>query len=84
MKTEQIIIEVPTKTLHVEHAKCPNGHSLMDPDVPINNYPSIKVVLQYGDIKGNVHLDPATFEKGFARNVCCWQSLTNLEPFCQL
>jgi hypothetical protein len=30
----------------------------MDPSLPISGYPSIKVVLQYGDIKGNVHLDP--------------------------
>lgn len=58
MKTEQIIVEVPTKALHVEHATCPHGHSLMDPAIPINGYPSIKVVLQYGDNKGNVHLDP--------------------------
>lgn len=58
MNTEKIIIEVPSRTLHVEHASCPNGHSLMDPSVPINGYPSIKVVLQYGSARGAVHLDP--------------------------
>jgi len=58
MQTEKIVLEVPTKTLHVEHAACPDGHSLMDPSVPINGYPSVKVILQYGDIKGVVHLDP--------------------------
>lgn len=58
MQTEKIIIEVPTKTLHVEHAKCVNGHSLMDPSVSINGYPSIKVMIQYGDVKGIIHLDP--------------------------
>lgn len=58
METEKIIIEIPAKALHIEHAFCPDGHSLMDPNVPINGYPSIKVILQYGEIRGIVHLDP--------------------------
>jgi hypothetical protein len=58
METEKVIIEIPAKALHLEHASCPKGHGLMDPSVPINGYPSIKVVLQYGDVKGIVHLDP--------------------------
>ena len=58
MQKEQVIIEIPTNTLHVEHATCPKGCSLMDPGVRINGYPSIKVALQYGSVRGNVHLDP--------------------------
>jgi hypothetical protein len=58
MEKEQIVIEVPTKTLHVEHAACPNGHSLMDPTLPIHGYPSIKTIIQYGNSKGFIHLDP--------------------------
>jgi hypothetical protein len=58
MEKERIIIEVPSGALHIEHAACPQGHSLMDPVLPINGYPSIKVVLQYGDVRGHVHLDP--------------------------
>ena len=58
MEKEKIIIEVPSKVLRVEHAQCPRGHSLMDPAVPINGHPSIKVVIQYGAIRGNIHLDP--------------------------
>jgi hypothetical protein len=58
MQKEQIVIEIPSKALHVEHATCCNGCSLMDPSVPINGYPSIKIILQYGEIKGIVHLDP--------------------------
>lgn len=58
MHKEQIILEVPSQALHVEHAACRNGCSLMDPSVPINGYPSIKVLIQYGGIKGMIHLDP--------------------------
>ena len=57
-QAEKIIIEIPSKALHLEHAYCPEGHSLMDPTVPINGYPSIKVILRYGETEGIVHLDP--------------------------
>ncbi len=55
---EKITIEVPARALHVEHAQCPRGHSLMDPAVRINGLSSIKVVAAYGAIRGNIHLDP--------------------------
>jgi hypothetical protein len=58
MQKEHVIIEVPSQALHVEHAKCRKGCSLMDPIIPINGYPSIKVLIQYGDTKGIIHLDP--------------------------
>ena len=58
MNKEKIVLEIPTQALHIEHARCPRGHSLMDPSVPISGHPSIKVVMQYGSIRGNVHLDP--------------------------
>jgi hypothetical protein len=58
MKKERIIIDVTTQKLHVEHARCLNGHTLMDPEVHIGGFPSIKVILQYGNLKGLVHLDP--------------------------
>jgi hypothetical protein len=58
MEKEKVILEVPSKALHVEHAQCPRGHSLMDPTVPIAGRPSVKVVIQYGAIRGNIHLDP--------------------------
>ena len=59
MEKEKITLEVPARALHVEHAQCPRGHSLMDPAVPIAGRPSVKVVIQYGAIRGNIHLDPA-------------------------
>jgi len=58
MEKEKIVVEVPSKKLHIEHAQCPTGHSLMDPTVLINGFPSIKVTVQYGIIRGDVHLDP--------------------------
>ncbi len=30
----------------------------MDPAVPISGYPSVKMVIQYGAIRGDIHLDP--------------------------
>ncbi len=38
MQTEKIILEVPSQVLHVKHASCQNGHSLMGPGVPINGF----------------------------------------------
>lgn len=58
MDKEKITIEIPRQTLHVGHAHCPRGDSLMDPAVPINGFPSVKVVIQYGGIRGYIHLDP--------------------------
>ena len=58
MQKEKIILEVPAQALHVEHAHCPQGHSLMDPSVVIKGYASVKVILQYGSIRGSVLLDP--------------------------
>jgi hypothetical protein len=58
MDKERITLEVPARALHIEHARCSHGHSLMDPEVPINGLPSIKVIIQYGAIRGAVHLDP--------------------------
>ncbi len=58
MEPEKIILEIPPKALHVSNAACPHGHSVMDPDVPISDYPSIKLVLQHGDLRETIHLDP--------------------------
>lgn len=58
MTKERIVVEVPSKVLHIERAQCPCGHSLMDPMVQINGFPSIKVLLKHGSKRGLVHLDP--------------------------
>lgn len=58
MNKERIILEVPAGKLHVEHAACPQGHSLMDPAMPIGGYPSIRIMAQYGSLQGLIHLDP--------------------------
>ncbi len=50
--------EVPPKALHVSHAACPYGHSIMDPDVQISGYPSIKLILQHDELRETIHLDP--------------------------
>jgi len=58
-KEKEIIeIEIPSKGIRVQHATCPNGHSLMDPDHKINRYPSITVKAKYKDLEGMIHLDP--------------------------
>ncbi len=57
-KKEVVEIEVPSKALRIQHANCPNGHSLMDPENKINGYPSITVLAKYEDYEGPIHLDP--------------------------
>lgn len=54
----QIELEVPTKSFHVEHAYCPNGHSLSDESIKINGKPSFKVKVKYKDKEGFMYLDP--------------------------
>ena len=54
----QVEISVPAKALNVKNAKCPNGHSLMDPEVKIGGYQAVKVNVTCGDEKGVIYLDP--------------------------
>ncbi|MDZ7315096.1 MAG: hypothetical protein ONA69_07305 [candidate division KSB1 bacterium] len=57
-KKEIVEIEIPSKSLRVRHAMCPNKHNLMDEEHLINGYPSITVLARYGDKEGLIHLDP--------------------------
>lgn len=54
----QIELEVPSKTIHVEHAFCPNGHELSDESIKINGKPSFKVKVKYQGKEGFMYLDP--------------------------
>ena len=56
---EQITIRIPEGAVHVQHAMCPRGCSLMAPDVPIGGFPSIRVLIACGTERGICHLDPA-------------------------
>lgn len=55
---EKIEVTIPAASLVVGHARCPNGHLLMAPDVPIGGHPSILVKVKHGDSEGNLYLDP--------------------------
>ncbi len=55
---EKITIEIPSKSLRIQHAMCPNRHNLMDTDHLINGYASITVKVKYKDVVGMIHLDP--------------------------
>ncbi len=57
-KKEKVEIEVPSKAIRIQHAQCPNGHDLMDPEHKINGYASITVLTKYKDQEGLFHLDP--------------------------
>ncbi len=54
----QVEFSVPSQSLHIRHAYCPNGHSLVDKNVKIHGYPSLKVTVRFGDLKGTLFLDP--------------------------
>lgn len=56
--SEKVQLEVPSKALRIQHACCPNGHSLMDENQLISGYPSVSVLAKYQDQIGQLHLDP--------------------------
>jgi hypothetical protein len=55
---EDITIRIPPGAVHVQHATCPAGCSLMAPDVPIAGFPSIRVSIAFGSERGVLYLDP--------------------------
>jgi hypothetical protein len=55
---EQITIRIPPGAVHVQHATCPAGCSLMAPDVLIGGFPSIRVTIAFGSQRGQLYLDP--------------------------
>jgi len=54
----QIEIDIPSKSINVRHATCPNGHSLIDESVKIHGNPSIKVKASCKGNSGYLYLDP--------------------------
>ncbi len=55
---ENITVRIPPGAVHVQHATCPAGCSLMAPDVPIGGFPSIRVTVAFGTEHGVFYLDP--------------------------
>jgi hypothetical protein len=55
---EKLTVEVPPESLCIRQATCPSGHSLMDPDYPMGDAPSIRLFVETGDEVGEVHLHP--------------------------
>lgn len=94
----EVELEVPSNTLHVQHAYCPHGHSLIDSEVRIHGYPSIKVRVGFKHQKGYLYLDPVygshdNIEKGVdipqggvVKFYCshCGTDLTTGDDTCQL
>jgi hypothetical protein len=58
-RLERVEVTVPAGKLHVQHARCPNGCSLMSETMEIGGYPAITVTGSYRGKSGTVHLDPA-------------------------
>jgi hypothetical protein len=55
---ENITVRIPPGAVHVQHATCPAGCSLMAPDVTIGGFPSIRVTIAFGSVRGQFYLDP--------------------------
>ena len=55
---ENITLRIPPGAVHVQHATCPAGCSLMASDVPIAGFPSIRVSIAFGSERGQLYLDP--------------------------
>ncbi len=58
-RLERVEVTIPAGKLHVQHARCPNGCSLMSETVKIGGYPAITVTASCEGNTGPVHLDPA-------------------------
>jgi predicted RNA-binding Zn-ribbon protein involved in translation (DUF1610 family) len=63
----RVEFEVPRGQVVVRHAKCPNGHDLMDTEVKIDDHAAITLVIELGGKKGTIHLDPVY---GSFNNTC--------------
>ncbi|MCK4547113.1 MAG: polyamine aminopropyltransferase [Candidatus Eisenbacteria sp.] len=57
-REDEIIISVPSKTIHLGHVACPKGCNLIDASVRIGENPSISVLAECGGQKGILYLDP--------------------------
>jgi hypothetical protein len=54
---EKLTVEVPSESLCIRNAQCPVGHSLMAPEHPLGDAPSIKLLAETGDAAGAVYLN---------------------------
>jgi hypothetical protein len=57
-RQEKISLQLPEGVIGIRNAKCPQGCSLMDPEVKIHDLPSIKVRFKAEDHEGILRLDP--------------------------
>lgn len=55
---EKIELQIPSKAVHISHAACSNGCSLMDESVQIGGHASIRVAIRYAGQEGIINLDP--------------------------
>lgn len=55
--TDRIEVTVPAASLVIRHARCSHGCLLMEPEVPINDHPSIHVKARLGEKEWNLYLD---------------------------
>jgi hypothetical protein len=55
---DRIELEVPEGKVVIQHARCPRGCDLMDPEVPIHEHPSIHLLCEFGGKRSHIHLDP--------------------------
>jgi hypothetical protein len=55
---EDVEVRIRRASFAVTDATCPNGCSLMVPEIPIHGHASIGVRFAFGDWQGIIHLDP--------------------------
>jgi hypothetical protein len=55
---EKLIVEIPSESICIKEAFCPNGHSLMEPGHPMGDSPSIKVLaVSDAGVEGEIYLN---------------------------
>ena len=57
-KMEKLTVEIPPESICIKEASCPNGHCVMDPDHPMGDAPSIKLILvSPTGVESTVHIN---------------------------
>ena len=56
---EKLTIEIPTESVIIRSAMCPNGHDLVDPGHRMDGEPAIRVTVRGPQASGTLYFHPA-------------------------
>lgn len=54
---ERLIVEIPPESIVLKRAYCPQGHSLMSPEVTLGGMPTVHLLARQGATTDHIYLD---------------------------